>query len=294
MKSLRAEILRTSRNRLLRAVSTLHRGDRRPHARAAAVPVARRAGVGRPMRRRIPTFYHRRHSPYLRHPHHDGGQPDRRTAGADRGEPHLLARHLGHRLGGRPCAVRRQAGGGRRGRCLRAARRAAALGVSSTATRRHKYPRGEQRNRPAPQPTVTRWSLFGEGTPSDGNVVLAVPHRPDRRGADASCRSRARSSGCGSSRSSVVYFGHVRPAARAAEPATMWRWYGGMSLSVRICDRRGASRRDRRGGELGRTRPAMMRLSDRKTARRLEGGRCASADGVGAAPGQRRAPPARS
>ena len=43
--------------------------------------------------------------------------------------------------------------------------------------------------------------LFGEGTSSDGNRVLAVPHRADRSGAATRSPKPSTSSGCGSSRS---------------------------------------------------------------------------------------------
>ena len=132
----------------------------------------------RPLRRRIPVLYHRFVCRLLGIRVRLTGAPVDDASAADRRQPFLLARHLGHHLA-RAGGVRRQ-GRDRALAVLRPARQAAALGL-----RRARPPpqdrRGQCRDRAAPRRgrsgAAVRRRHRGRRQPR-----AAVPHRADRRG----------------------------------------------------------------------------------------------------------------
>ena len=106
--------------------------------------------------------------------------------------------------------------------------------------------------------------LFGEGTSSDGNRVL-----PFRTALIGAARRPARTPSRASDPAAVDRLHAACSACRSA--ASIGRSSPGTAISTSAASRRSRARRDRRGGDLGRTDP-VRRSADRKAvARSLEG-----------------------
>ena len=193
----------------------------------------------RPLRRRIPVFYHRFVCRLLGIRVRVIGAPVDGTSAADRRQPCLLARHFDHhRAARRWCSWRRaRSRAGRSSACSRSC----SARCSSSATAAHKTGCGECRDRAASRRRRSG-AAVRRGDGGRRQPRAAVPHRADRRGARRASRLPSSAQQVWIQPLSIAYVSQQGiPLGRHLRPRAAW--YGKMKLSAAYRRRRRAAAR---------------------------------------------------